>query len=105
MVGDEANPSTETERWYEAPPAGTDSLGPSHVSALDLVRSHTIGTLELIGVPGVSDTSASIGSTWQSVETQYFSSPLLIVKTWAFVPAFSTHTFLPGGRAQRRLIP
>ena len=65
------------------------------MSTLDLVRSQTIGTLELIGVPGASDTSASIGSTWQSVDTQYTSSPLVIVKTCALVPAFSTHVFLP----------
>ena len=71
-------------------------------SGVERVRSQTIGALELIGVPGASDTSASIGSTWQSVDVQYTSVPLVIVKTWALVPAFMHADVLAGVRDRDR---
>src|SRR6478736_1050432 len=88
-------PSTVTSRWYEAPPPGTASRAPSHVSTLDRVRSQMIGTPELIGSFGSSVTCASLGEVWQSVEEQYVSSPLLIVNTCAVVPALSVHAASP----------
>lgn len=86
MVSGEAIPSTETFRWYDAPPAGTEAWAPSQVVGDERTRFQAKG-VEVTATPGESMAGVSLASLWQSVESQYVSVPLVIVYTCLDVPA------------------